>query len=57
LVLWFIFFMFFAILFVEVFGLTKWSTGETRTQNYATVGSALVMLAFMSTGYVEFPLL
>ncbi|KAF5341523.1 hypothetical protein D9758_012561 [Tetrapyrgos nigripes] len=50
LILWFIFFMFFAILYVEVFGLTKWSTGETRTQNYSTVGSALVMLAFMSTG-------
>ncbi|THU96001.1 hypothetical protein K435DRAFT_778779 [Dendrothele bispora CBS 962.96] len=50
LVLWFIFFMFFAILYVEVFGLTKWGNAETRSQNYSTVGSALVMLAFMSTG-------
>ncbi|KAK7445064.1 calcium channel protein [Stygiomarasmius scandens] len=50
LVLWFIFFMFFAILYVEVFGLTKWGGAETRSQNYSTIGSALVMLAFMSTG-------
>jgi hypothetical protein len=48
--LWLILFIFFAILFVEVFGMTKWHTAETRSQNYSTVGSALVMLAFMSTG-------
>ncbi|KAL0948006.1 hypothetical protein HGRIS_010628 [Hohenbuehelia grisea] len=48
--LWFIVFIFFAILFVEVFGMTKWSTAETRTQNYTDMGAALVMLAFMSTG-------
>ena len=50
LVLWVILFIFFAILFVEVFGLTKWGSGETRTQNYSSLGTALVMLAFMSTG-------
>jgi voltage-dependent calcium channel len=49
--LWLILFIFFAILFVEVFGMTKWNTAETRNQNYSTMGSALVMLAFMSTGY------
>ena len=31
--------------------MTKWNTAETRNQNYSTMGSALVMLAFMSTGY------
>ena len=48
--LWIILFIFFAILFVEVFGMTKWNSAETRNQNYSTMGSALVMLAFMSTG-------
>ncbi|KLO12110.1 hypothetical protein SCHPADRAFT_875932 [Schizopora paradoxa] len=50
LALWFILFLFFGILFVEVFSLTKWQSAETRTQNYSSLGSALVMLAFMSTG-------
>ncbi|KAF9022796.1 hypothetical protein BDZ89DRAFT_1070394 [Hymenopellis radicata] len=50
LTLWLIFFGFFAILFVEVFGLTKLGGAETRTQNYNSVANALVMLAFMSTG-------
>lgn len=50
--LWLILFMFFAILFVEVFALTKWGSGETQDQNYRSMASALVMLAFMSTGYV-----
>ncbi|KAK7450534.1 calcium channel protein [Stygiomarasmius scandens] len=45
LVVWFIFFI-----YVEVFGLTKWGGAETRSQNYSTIGSASVMLAFMSTG-------
>lgn len=52
LALWFILFLFFAILYLEVFSLTKWGSAETRTQNYSSLGSALVMLAFMSTGYV-----
>lgn len=50
LALWIILFLFFAILFVEVFSLTKWESAESRTQNYTSLGSALVMLAFMSTG-------
>lgn len=50
--LWLVLFMFFGILFVEVFSLTKWNTAETREQNYSTMGGALVMLAFMTTGSV-----
>lgn len=48
--LWVILFLFFAILFVEVFSMTKWSTGENRNQNYSSMANALVMLAFMTTG-------
>jgi hypothetical protein len=40
------------MLFIEVFALTKWGSGETYNQNYQSLGSALVMLAFMSTGCV-----
>jgi voltage-dependent calcium channel len=50
--LWLIIFIFFGILFVETFSLTKWNKSETHTQNYSTMGSALVMLAFMTSGYV-----
>ena len=50
--LWLVLFLFFAILYVEVFGLTKWGGVETPTTNYYSVGSALVMLAFQSTGFV-----
>ncbi|KAF8882238.1 Ion transport protein-domain-containing protein [Infundibulicybe gibba] len=48
--LWLILFVFFAILYVEVFSMTKWNTAETRNQNYSSLGSSLVMLAFMTTG-------
>lgn len=50
--LWIILFIFFAILYVEVFSMTKWGSGETRTRNYSSMGSSLVMLAFMSVGLV-----
>ena len=50
--LWLVLFIFFAILFVEVFGLTKWNTAESRNQNYSAMSKALVMLAFMTSGYV-----
>ncbi|KAE9397917.1 hypothetical protein BT96DRAFT_1020456 [Gymnopus androsaceus JB14] len=50
LLLWLILFMFFAILDVEVFGLTKWMSGESRDRNWSSVSVALVMLSFMSTG-------
>ena len=49
--LWLVLSIFFAILKVEVFSMTKWGSGETRNQNYSSVGSALVMLSFMSVGY------
>ncbi|KAI0247528.1 Ion transport protein-domain-containing protein [Lactifluus subvellereus] len=48
--LWLVLFVFFGILFVETFSLTKWNTMETREQNYSTMGNALVMLAFMTSG-------
>ncbi|KAL6310254.1 Ion transport protein-domain-containing protein [Sparassis latifolia] len=48
--LWLILFLFFAILFVEIFSLTKWNSAETRNQNYTSMSKALVMLAFMTTG-------
>jgi hypothetical protein len=34
--------------------MTKWGSGETRNQNYSSMGSALVMLSFMSVGYNQF---
>ncbi|KAJ6602707.1 Ion transport protein-domain-containing protein [Mycena vulgaris] len=48
--LWFILFLFFGILFLEVFALTKWNSGENRNQNFSTLGSTLVMLTFFTTG-------
>jgi hypothetical protein len=48
--LWLILFFFFSIMFIEVFGLTKWQSSETHTQNYSSMGSAMVMLSFMSVG-------
>jgi hypothetical protein len=50
--LWFILFLFFGILCLEVFGLTRWESAETHEQNFSSLGRALLMLAFMSTGYV-----
>ncbi|KAF7794178.1 hypothetical protein EIP86_005309 [Pleurotus ostreatoroseus] len=50
LALWLVLFLFFGILYVEVFSMTKWNTAETRNQNYANMANALVMLAFMTTG-------
>ncbi|KAJ7726287.1 Ion transport protein-domain-containing protein [Mycena maculata] len=48
--LWFILFLFFGILFLEVFALTKWNSAETRNENFSTMGSTLVMLSFFTTG-------
>ncbi|KAJ7078435.1 Ion transport protein-domain-containing protein [Mycena belliarum] len=48
--LWFILFLFFGILFLEVFALTKWNSGESRNKNFSTLGSTLVMLTFFTTG-------
>jgi hypothetical protein len=49
--LWAILFVFYAILYFEVFGLTKQGNNSGgRFQNYYSLGNSLVMLAFMSTG-------
>ncbi|KAH9916480.1 Ion transport protein-domain-containing protein [Fomitopsis serialis] len=48
--LWIILFLFFAIMYMEVFSMTKWNSAETRYQNYTTMSKSLVMLAFMTTG-------
>ncbi|KAG9016762.1 calcium channel protein [Tulasnella sp. 427] len=50
LLLWIVLFIFFAIVYVEVFGLTRWGGAETHTQNYRDFFNALIMLVFMSTG-------
>ncbi|EPS97893.1 hypothetical protein FOMPIDRAFT_1127618 [Fomitopsis schrenkii] len=50
LLLWIILFFFFAIMYIEVFSMTKWNSAETRNENYTTMSKALVMLAFMTTG-------
>lgn len=52
-VLWVCLFLFFGMLFVEVFGLTRWGSAESRNENYSSLGRAMVMLAFMSTGCVH----
>ncbi|KAH7099033.1 Ion transport protein-domain-containing protein [Auriculariales sp. MPI-PUGE-AT-0066] len=48
--LWLCLFLFYGVLYLEVFGLTRWGSSETPNQNYSTLGRALTMLAFMSTG-------
>ncbi|KAF9647780.1 hypothetical protein BDM02DRAFT_3187683 [Thelephora ganbajun] len=48
--LWLILFMFFAVVFVEALGLTKWGSAESHDKNHATIAHSLVMLAVMSCG-------
>ncbi|KAI0338514.1 hypothetical protein BDW22DRAFT_1362860 [Trametopsis cervina] len=48
--LWLVMFLFFSIMYVEVFSMTKWYSAENRNQNYSTLPKTLVMLAFMTTG-------
>ncbi|EIW66778.1 hypothetical protein TREMEDRAFT_40774 [Tremella mesenterica DSM 1558] len=49
--LWATLFIFFSILYLEVFGLTKQGDNSgSRFQNYYSFGNTLIMLAFMSTG-------
>lgn len=49
--LWAVFFIFMAIVMIEIFGVTKVGVNaESRFQNYHSFGNALLMLAFMSTG-------
>ncbi|ORX40063.1 Ion transport protein-domain-containing protein [Kockovaella imperatae] len=53
--LWATFFIFFGMMFLEVFGLTKMGNNAgTRFQNYYRFSNSLVMLAFMSTGADHF---
>ncbi|KAK0551675.1 calcium channel protein [Tilletia horrida] len=48
--LWLTFFLVFAIMLVEVFGLTKWGMNETYSKNFSTLIGSLVFLSMMSTG-------
>ena len=49
--LWATLFIFYAILYLEVFGLTKLGNSATsRFMNYYGFGNALIMLSFMSVG-------
>ncbi|CAO1624241.1 unnamed protein product [Sympodiomycopsis kandeliae] len=50
--LWLCLFLFFSIMFVEVFGLTKWgSVGpENYARNFSSIPLALIFLSMMSTG-------
>jgi len=48
--LWVTFFLVFAIMLVEVFGLTKWGPNETYSKNFTTLIGSLVFLSMMSTG-------
>ncbi|KAK0539429.1 calcium channel protein [Tilletia horrida] len=48
--LWLTFFLVFAIMLVEVFGLTKWGPNETYSKNFSTLIGSMVFLSMMSTG-------
>jgi hypothetical protein len=49
--LWAILFLFYAIMYIEVFGLTKQGNNAgSRFMNYYSLGNSLLMLSFMSTG-------
>lgn len=51
--LWLALFLVWAIMFLEVFSLTKWQENETWMQNYSTFPRAMLMLTLMSTGWVQ----
>lgn len=50
--LWLCFFFFFAIMFLEIFGLTKWGYigPESYSKNFSSLPLTLVFLSMMSTG-------
>lgn len=50
--LWLCFFLFFGLMFVEVFGLTKWGYigPESYSRNFSSLPLALVFLSMMSVG-------
>lgn len=50
--LWLVLFLFYAIAYVEVFGLTRWGSAGAWNSNYSEFLKALVLLALQSTGFV-----
>lgn len=48
--LWLTMFLVWAIMLVEVFGLTKWGANETHAKNFTTLWGTLIVLSMMSTG-------
>ncbi|PWN44200.1 hypothetical protein IE81DRAFT_340250 [Ceraceosorus guamensis] len=48
--LWLVFFITFAIMFVEVFGLTRWGENETYSKNFSTFFGSVIFLSALSTG-------
>ncbi|KAN0062969.1 calcium channel protein [Thecaphora frezii] len=48
--LWLTMFLVWAIMLVEVFGLTKWGENETYVRNFSSLFSSLIFLSMMSTG-------
>ncbi|EPQ27265.1 uncharacterized protein PFL1_05188 [Pseudozyma flocculosa PF-1] len=48
--LWLTMFLVWAIMLLEVFGLTKWGENETYNKNFSSLINALVFLSMMSTG-------
>lgn len=48
--LWLTMFLVWAIMLVEVFGLTKWGANETYAKNFSTMIGSLVFLSMISTG-------
>ena len=48
--LWFTMFLVWAIMLVEVFGLTKWGINETHAKNFTTLWGTLIFLSMTSTG-------
>ncbi|GAA6064276.1 hypothetical protein JCM10212_000978 [Sporobolomyces blumeae] len=48
--LWLVLFLVFAILYIEVFGLTRWEPQFSHNSNYYTFWNAMVLLVLQSTG-------
>ena len=48
--LWACFFIYFGLLDLEIFGLTKWGNSGGVYENFRDFGNSIVMLSFMSTG-------
>ncbi|BGP38716.1 calcium channel protein [Rhodotorula kratochvilovae] len=48
--LWLCLFLVYAIFYLEMFGLTRWESAETRTSNYYTFFNTMILLALQSTG-------